>query len=110
MFFVILAGLLPFFSLGVIPWIIAAVVKNPTSGSWYKKICIVFAVYSALTIYTSGINSDQEIDTILLILVSFVWGVAEYWLLKKVGFSILKKRGKLEQTEIKNGSNLGEKK
>ena len=101
MLLVILAGLLPFFALGVIPWIIAAVVKKPTSGSWYKKICIVFAVYFALTIYTSGINSDQAIDTVCLILVSIVWGAAEYWLLKKVGFSILKKRGKLEQSEIK---------
>lgn len=99
--FLILSTVLPFFALGIIPWIIAAVVKKPTSGSWYKKLCIVFAVYSALGTYTSGINSDREIDTVLLILVSFVWGVAEYWLLKKVGFSILKKRGKLEQTEIK---------
>jgi hypothetical protein len=98
---VILAGLLPFIVLEAIPWIIAAVVKKPTSGSWYKKLCIVFAVYSAFSIFTSGFNSNQEIDTVCLILVSIVWGIAKYWLLKTIGFSILKKRGKLEQSEMK---------
>lgn len=101
MLFVILSLLLPFFALGVIPWIIAAVVKKPTSGSWYKKICIAFAVYSALGTYTSSVNDNYQIYTVILIAFSITWGIAEYWLLKKVGFSILKKRGKLEQTEIK---------
>ena len=62
MLFLILSTVLPFFALGVIPWIIAAVVKKPTSGSWYKKLCIVFAVYSALGTYTSSINANQQID------------------------------------------------
>lgn len=99
--FLILSTVLPFFALGVIPWIIAAVVKKPTSGSWYKKLCIVFAVYSALGTYTSSINANQQIDTAILIVFSIIWGIAEYWLLKTIGFSILKKRGKLEQSEIK---------
>lgn len=99
--FLILSTVLPFFALGVIPWIIAAVVKKPTSGSWYKKLCIVFAVYSALGTYTSSINANQQIDTAILIVFSIIWGIAEYWLLKAIGFSILKKRGKLEQSEIK---------
>lgn len=99
--FLILSFVLPFFALGVIPWIIAAVVKKPTSGSWYKKLCIVFAVYSALGTYTSSINVNQQIDTVILIVFSITWGIAEYWLLKTIGFSILKKRGKLEQSEMK---------
>lgn len=99
--FLILSTVLPFFALGVIPWIIAAVVKKPTSGSWYKKLCIVFAVYSALGTYTSSINANQQIDTVILIVFSITWGIAEYWLLKTIGFSILKKRGKLEQSEMK---------
>jgi len=101
MLFLILSTVLPFFALGVIPWIIAAVVKKPTSGSWYKKLCIVFAVYSALGTYTSSINANQQIDTVILIVFSITWGIAEYWLLKTIGFSILKKRGKLEQSEMK---------
>lgn len=99
--FLILSTVLPFFALGVIPWIIAAVVKKPTSGSWYKKLCIVFAVYSALGTYTSSINSNQQIDTAILIVFSIIWGIAEYWLLKTIGFSILKKRGKLETVDMK---------
>ena len=99
--FLILSTVLPFFALGVIPWIIAAVVKKPTSGSWYKKLCIVFAVYSALGTYTSSINANQQIDTVILVVFSITWGIAEYWLLKTIGFSILKKRGKLEQSEMK---------
>lgn len=101
MLFLILSTVLPFFALGVIPWIIAAVVKKPTSGSWYKKLCIVFAVYSALGTYTSSINANQQIDTVILVVFSITWGIAEYWLLKTIGFSILKKRGKLEQSEMK---------
>lgn len=101
MLFLILSTVLPFFALGVIPWIIAAVVKKPTSGSWYKKLCIFFAVYSALGTYTSSINANQQIDTVILIVFSITWGIAEYWLLKTIGFSILKKRGKLEQSEMK---------
>lgn len=99
--FLILSTVLSFFALGVIPWIIAAVVKKPTSGSWYKKLCIVFAVYSALGTYTSSINANQQIDTVILVVFSITWGIAEYWLLKTIGFSILKKRGKLEQSEMK---------
>lgn len=101
MLFLILSTVLPFFALGVIPWIIAAVVKKPTSGSWYKKLCIVFAVYSALGTYTSSINANQQIDTVILIVFSITWGIAEYWLLKTIGFSILKKRGKLENVNMK---------
>jgi quinol-cytochrome oxidoreductase complex cytochrome b subunit len=101
MLFLILSIVLPFFALGVIPWIIAAVVKKPTSGSWYKKLCIVFAVYSALGTYTSSINANQQIDTVILIVFSITWGIAEYWLLKTIGFSILKKRGKLETVDMK---------
>lgn len=80
---------------GVIPWIVAALIKKPMTAKGYKTLSIIFAIIPC------GLTADAlqraGAPENLALFAPIVLCVILYFLIKTVGFAILRKRNMLAQ-------------
>lgn len=78
--------------LAAIPWAVAALKKTPMTRKGYRVLSIVFAVFPCGQMYEALGATDRFAAAIV---VSAALGVGLYFLINRVGISILKNRGML---------------
>ena len=80
---------------GVIPWIVAALIKKPMTAKGYKILSVIFAIIPCGLSYEALQRAGAPEK--LALYAPIVLCVVLYFLIKTVGFAILRKRNLLVQ-------------
>lgn len=78
---------------GVIPWIVAALIKKPMTAKGYKTLSIIFAIIPCGLTYEALQRAGAPEN--LALFAPIVLCVILYFLIKSVGLTILRKRNML---------------
>ena len=80
---------------GVIPWIVAALIKKLMTAKGYKILSIIFAIIPCGLTYEALQRAGASEK--LALYAPIILCVVLYFLIKTVGFAILRKRNMLTQ-------------
>ena len=80
---------------GVIPWIVAALIKKPMTAKGYKILSIIFAIIPCGLTYEALQRAGASEK--LALYAPIILCVVLYFLIKTVGFAILRNRHMLAQ-------------